>query len=86
MAISENPSIEKLTHRLLEILRAQANASGVAEQGLAPLSPNAAKEDNYIAQVTELAKRHGSDSSAEDLAALAKSLEAQPHQSGRLLQ
>jgi acyl carrier protein len=86
MAISENPSIDKLTHLLLEILRTQDNASGETELTPAPHSSSPSKESDYTAQITELVKQHGSDSSAEDIAALAESLEVQPRQRGRFLQ
>ena len=86
MTISENPSIDKLTYRLLEILRAPANASDNAEHTLAPQSLSPAKENTYTAQVTELVKRHGSNSSTEEIDSLAESLEAQPRQRGRFLQ
>ena len=86
MAISENPSIEKLAYRLLEILRAQANAPTEAEHGFTPLTPSATEENRHVAHVTKLVKQHGSDSSAEDIAALAESLDAQRHQPGRFLQ
>jgi len=86
MAISENPSIEKLTQRLITMLRAQINA--LAEEHH-PSASNLQSNNNpngYEAQVTELVKLHGSESSAEEIAALAESLDAQTHQAGRFLQ
>ena len=85
MAISENPSIEKLTHRLIDILRAQLNTSDEAAQDVTASSANKAQANGYNAQVAELVKLHGSDSSAEEIAALAESVRAQTHEAGRFL-
>lgn len=85
MAISENSSIEKLTQRLLEILRAQLNTSDETAQDMTSSSHNNAQVNGYTSQVTELVKLHGSDSSAEEIAALAESVRAQTHQAGRFL-
>jgi NAD(P)-dependent dehydrogenase (short-subunit alcohol dehydrogenase family)/acyl carrier protein len=85
MAISENPSIEKLTHRLIDILRAQLNTSDEAAQDMTSSSANKAQANGYDSQVAELVKLHGSDSSAEEIAALAESVRAQTHETGRFL-
>jgi len=85
MAISENPSIEKLTHRLIDILRAQLNTSDEAAQDMTSSSANKAQANGYDSQVAELVKLHGSDSSAEEIAALAESVRAQTHEAGRFL-
>ncbi len=90
MAITENPSIEKLTQRLISLLRSQISLL----QSQNPLSSEAtrntlgnAKTNAHTEQVTELVKLHGSDSSEEEIAALAESLELQTtHQAGKFLQ
>lgn len=86
MAISENPSIEKLAYRLLEILRAEVNVPVQAGHTFTPQSPSSANAHSHVTHVTELVKQHGSDSNAEDIAALAESLNTQIHQPGRFLQ
>jgi hypothetical protein len=86
MAISEHPTIEKLTQRLLGTLRAQANQPEPTDQALAPGSLSSAEANSYAAQVADLVKIHGSDSSEQEIAALADSLGAQTHQAGRFLQ
>ena len=80
MAISENPSIEKLTLRLISLLRSQSNPIET------PVSSDKATL-THTAQVTELVKLHGSDSNAEEIAALAEDLSVRtPHQTGKFLQ
>ncbi len=83
MAITENPTIEKLTQRLISVLRAQTDTSAHATQSLQTVeSVNAHAE-----QVSELAKLHGADSSPEDIAAVAESLDTlTTHQAGKFLQ
>jgi acyl transferase domain-containing protein/NADPH:quinone reductase-like Zn-dependent oxidoreductase/acyl carrier protein/short-subunit dehydrogenase len=83
MAISENPSIEKLTQRLVSLLRAQTNDSSNAEQH----SPDTIEHNPRIAQISEIAKLHGSEASQEEILALAESLDGQTvHQAGKFLQ
>jgi phthiocerol/phenolphthiocerol synthesis type-I polyketide synthase C len=80
MAISENPSIEKLAQRLISLLRsqiyelrAQTSSSKIAQ--------------THTEQVTELVKLHGSDSNDDEIASLASDLNTSlPHQAGKFLQ
>lgn len=81
MSISENPTIDKLTQRLISILRAQMNASVDANHSANTLS------NTHAAQITELAKIHGANSSVEEITELAESLNDQSnHQPGKFLQ
>ena len=86
MSISEHPSVEKLTHLLLGILRAQTSRADDSKHTLAPSLPQATAANSYATQVAELVKLHGSDSSAEEIVALADSLHSETHQAGRFLQ
>jgi acyl carrier protein len=87
MTISENPSIEKLTQRLISLLRAQTDRSVETAQHLDTHSNTNSNTHQYAAQVSELVKQHGSDLSAQEIAALAESLDAQTeHETGKFLQ
>jgi acyl carrier protein len=83
MTISEHPSIEKLTQRLITMLRAQTSALTETDQPLQ--RPDV--ENSHGAQVSALVKQHGSESSPDEIAALIESLDAQTtHQAGKFLQ
>lgn len=99
MAISENPSIEKLTQRLISILRSQISLlqqqyGETSEEKINAQGPRLqdhlheqAQLNVHTEQVAELVKLHGSDSSAEEIAAIAANLDAQTtHQAGKFLQ
>lgn len=86
MAISENPSIDKLTQRLISLLRSQIGTPESQASVLTETQRQAATHA-HTEQVEALVKLHGSDSNAAEIAALAESLDAQTtHQTGKFLQ
>ncbi len=82
MALSENPTIEKLTEKLIGLLRAQSDA-GTAQ------GPAAQQADQYstTAQVTELARQHASEITTDEIATLVQWVDTESAQaSGTILQ